>query len=77
MVITVRAKLSKELGMLPQIWSQAWIHSAFLQESLNSVPHRGVPAGRCAVRVKVAGKCLSHVVMLVCDACSAREGQKK
>lgn len=45
MVITVRAKFSKELGILPLIWSQALIHGAFLQESQlqfgespNSVP---------------------------------------
>lgn len=84
MVITVRAKFSKELGILPQIWSQAWVHSAFLQESLlryldssNSVSHRGVQAGRCVVRVKVADKCLSAMVKTVCDACCARKGQKK
>lgn len=84
MVITVRAKFSTALGILPQIWSQAWVHSAFLQESQprlwespNSVPDRGVPTERCAAKMKVAGKCLSHMVMLVCDTRGAREGQKK
>lgn len=84
MVITVRAKFSKELGILPQIWSQAWVHSAFLQESplrfldsSTSVSHRAVQAGRYVVRVKVADKCLSPVVKIVCGACCARKGQKK
>lgn len=39
-------------------------HSSDFWESPNSVPHRAVPAGRCVVRMKVAGKCLSHMVML-------------
>lgn len=59
MVITVRAKFSKELGILPLIWSQALIHGAFLQESQlqfgespNSVPLRGLRCLRCQRRTE-------------------------
>lgn len=49
MIFTARPKLSKELGMLPQIWSQTWMCSAFRQEWQpwcqdwpNSVLHGGI-----------------------------------